>query len=140
MIALARKGQAVPPPFNIIQPILWGEDYPGGSTFQDKVRRWRAAPNDYEQWVVFASTKMPPNRVPRSIALKDPSLRATIGIYVFSDWTIKDVLGFDTRYTQVRLGANTELGRECFVVVFVFPFSKEAANALQESPDEILAY
>jgi hypothetical protein len=135
---LARQRKQLPPPLNIIGPILWAtEGYPGGTTFRERVQEWRVG-DGYQQFVVFASTKITPNRVPQSVALKDPALAASIGVYVFSDWDIKERLGVETeKCTHVDIASNG-LGPECFVVVFVFPFSKEAANRLQESPDEIL--
>lgn len=136
---LAQQRQPLPPPLNIIEPIAWGREFPGGTTFQTKVQGWRA-PGSYGQWVMYVSNKLSPNRLPTAIALRDEAIEAVIGAYVFADWRIQRTVGFDGQHKRLVLDADMPPGNEYYVVVFAFPLSAAAFDSLQENPDEVLAF
>lgn len=126
------------PPLDLIEDILLGDEYPGGTVVREKVKAWREE-NDYEppdvQWVAYQSPEFTPDEAPGKISVAS-GIRAVVGVCVFSldgsTWRIRKEPAVDQIGRSVECSFNSQRDGVVRIVVFVFPLTKEAYSIARD--------
>jgi hypothetical protein len=136
-------------PLSFIRHELNGRMYPGARTYSMKIKAERLT-NGYdspqEEFIVFQSSFITANAMPRTIRLKRNGPPAAIAAYVFANdntYPLIHKLGIQRSWTEVvKFGfskpvreltfevSKDDSTKETQVVLFVFPLSEQAANSI----------
>jgi len=133
-----------PEPLKLVDDVLRGDQYPGGSILRAKVKQIREA-NGYDpphvQWKAFQSSSFGPDKAPDTISVK-PGVNVLITLYVFTEangrWRIHRIPQEGDDGKAVRLDLGGQGSQPCRLLLFAFPLDAGAYESVKKGIDSFV--